>query len=386
MPPTDAAPTGGLAGAARVRQLLDAVTAIGSDLELVPMLRRIVVTAVELVDARYGALGVLDVERVALAEFITVGIDDDARAAIGDPPKGHGILGLLITDPHPVRLTDLRRHAQSYGVPANHPEMRSFLGVPIIVRGEVFGNLYLTDKRDGEAFTDIDEELTVGLAAAAGVAIENARLHARVREVALLADRERIAMDLHDTVIQQLFATGLSLQAVTRMTNDPRVSDRLSRAIDDLDATIRQIRSTIFELTSPTLEAVSDVRSRVLEVVASEVPLLGFEPTVRFTGALAEQVGSAVGDELVAVVRELLSNVGRHAHAGVVRLAVSCDGVDAVVEVVDDGVGLPPPGERRAGNGLHNISRRAQRLGGSFTASAADGGGTVAVWRVPLGT
>jgi signal transduction histidine kinase len=376
---------GGLVGAARLRQLLEAVAAIGSDLELAPMLRRIVATAVELVDASYGALGVLDTERAGLAEFLTVGVDDDTRAAIGELPTGHGILGLLITDPHPLRLPDLRRHPQSYGVPPHHPEMRSFLGVPIMVRDEVFGNLYLTDKRNADAFTDIDEELTVALATAAGVAIENARLHARVREVALLADRERIAMDLHDTVIQQLFATGLSLQAVTRMTSDPRVSDRLARAIDDLDATIRQIRSTIFELTSPSIEAPADVRSRVLEVVASEVPLLGFEPSVRFTGPLADGVGATLTDELVAVLRELLSNVGRHAQATSARVAVTCQRGEVVVEVSDDGVGLPPPADRRVGNGLNNISRRAERLGGSFAVAATDGG-TLAIWRVPVGT
>ncbi len=329
----------------------------------------------------------LDAERVALAEFITVGIDDDGRAAIGDPPKGHGILGLLITDPHPLRLPDLRRHPDSYGFPANHPEMRSFLGVPIIVRGEVFGNLYLTDKRRREVFTDIDEELTVALAAAAGVAIENARLHARVRELALLDDRERIAMDLHDTVIQQLFATGLSLQAVTRMTADPRVGDRLSRAIDDLDATIRQIRSTIFELTSPTHRD----HVRRAQPCDGRRRQRGAAARVRTDRALHRAhwpsgCRPAWRDELVAVVRELLSNVGRHANADVVRVAVGCDGVDVLVEVTDDGIGLPPSAERQAGNGLNNITRRAERLGGTFTASAAQGGGTVAVWRVPLGT
>ena len=186
--------------------MLRAVVAIGTDLDLTATLQRIVESATELADAHYGALGVLDPTRTFLAEFLTVGIDDETRAEVGDLPKGHGILGLLIREPRPIRLPDLREHPDSFGFPPNHPQMRSFLGVPVMVRGEVFGNLYLTDKRSEDAFSDIDEELVVALASAAGVAIDNARLHARVRDLALLEDRERIAMDLHDTVIQQLFA------------------------------------------------------------------------------------------------------------------------------------------------------------------------------------
>jgi transcriptional regulator with GAF, ATPase, and Fis domain len=198
------------------RRLLDAVLTVGSDLDLPSMLERIVQAAVDLVDARYGALGVLDDTGARLSQFITVGVDAETRAAIGHLPEGHGILGLLVVDAKPLRLPDLREHPDSYGFPPHHPPMRSFLGVPILVRDEVFGNLYLTDKTSAEAFTDVDEELVVGLAAAAGVAIENARLHARVQELALLEDRERIARDLHDSVIQRLFATGLSLQGAAK--------------------------------------------------------------------------------------------------------------------------------------------------------------------------
>ena len=159
----------------------------------------------------------LDEARTRLSQFITTGIDADARATIGHLPEGHGILGLLIVDAKPLRLPDLAEHPDSFGFPPNHPPMRSFLGVPILLRDDVFGNLYLTDKTTADAFTDVDEELVVGLAAAAGVAIENARLHAKVQELALLEDRERIARDLHDTVIQRLFATGMSLQGTARL-------------------------------------------------------------------------------------------------------------------------------------------------------------------------
>lgn len=167
-----------------MRRLLDAVLTIGSELELPAMLRRIVESAVDLTDARFGALGVLDDAGERLSQFITVGIDDDAHRAIGDLPKGHGILGVLIIDAKPLRLPDLTEHPDSYGFPPHHPPMRSFLGVPIRLRDQVYGNLYLTDKQSGEVFTDIDQELMVALAAAAGVAIDNARLHDRIREIA----------------------------------------------------------------------------------------------------------------------------------------------------------------------------------------------------------
>src|SRR5688572_19292097 len=238
----------GHAGPRQLRRLLDAVLVVGSGLDLAAALQRIIEAAAELVHARYGALGVLDETGNALSEFITVGVSESQRAAIGPLPKGHGILGLLIADPKPLRLPDLGEHPDSFGFPPNHPPMTSFLGVPIRVRDQVFGNLYLCDKADGDVFSDIDEEMTVALAAAAGVAIENARLHARVADVALFEDRERIARELHDNVIQRLFATGLALQGTIRLAGNPEVEARLHRAIDDLDDTIRELRSAIFEL------------------------------------------------------------------------------------------------------------------------------------------
>src|SRR5918993_6047027 len=241
---------GGVAGPRGLRHLLDAVQSVAADLDLEAMLRRITVAAVDLVDARYGALGVLDESRTRLKEFITVGLDQGQIEAIGDFPRGHGILGLLIADAVPLRLPDLTEHADSYGFPPNHPPMRSFLGVPILVRDEVFGNLYLTDKTTAEVFTDVDEELVVGLAGAAGVAIENARLVARVHELAVVEDRERIARDLHDTVIQRLFATGMSLQSTIGVVrSDPdAAAARIARAVDDLEVTIKDVRTAIFGL------------------------------------------------------------------------------------------------------------------------------------------
>lgn len=371
----------------RLRQLLDAVLTFGGDLDLSAMLHRIVQAAVTLVDARYGALGVLDETRTRLARFITVGIDDDTYRAIGHLPEGHGILGLLILEAKPLRLPDLREHPESYGFPPHHPEMRSFLGVPIRVRDEVFGNLYLTDKTSGEVFTDVDEELVVGLAAAAGVAVENARLHARVQELALVEDRERIARDLHDSVVQRLFATGLALQGAAGLVHSDADAavQRVNSAIDDLDLTIKHIRSAIFGLESAQRD-VDGVRRRILDLVAEWTDVLGFEPTVLFDGQVDSVTSEAMAAEMLATLREALSNVVRHAHAGRVDIVVEADiGGDGqlVLRITDDGVG-PPPADQPRGHGLDNMAARATARGGSFAIAPCSPRGTEVTWRVPV--
>ncbi|MGP8058241.1 MAG: GAF domain-containing protein, partial [Acidimicrobiales bacterium] len=197
---------------AKLQRLMQAMLMIEADLQLPVLLTHLVEEARQLVDARYGALGVLDDRGTALEEFITVGLSDDEEEAVGLRPTGQGILGLLILEPEPLRLPDLSAHPDSYGVPANHPPMTTFLGVPVQSRGSVYGNLYLTDKRSGNEFTDEDEAAVMALALAAGIAIENARLHNRVRDLTLIEDRDRIARDLHDQVIQRLYATGMALE------------------------------------------------------------------------------------------------------------------------------------------------------------------------------
>jgi signal transduction histidine kinase len=371
----------GVAGPTSLRLLLDAVIGIGADLDLSATLRRIVVAATSLVDARYGALGVLDATGASLSEFITVGIDDEIRAEIGELPKGHGILGLLIADPRPLRLPDLHEHPDSYGFPPGHPEMRSFLGVPISVRGRVFGNLYLTDKQSQEVFSDVDEELVVALAAAAGVAIDNARLHARLQDLVVLEDRERIAMDLHDTVIQQLFAIGLSLEATSRRVQDGEVQRRLHLAVEDLDGTIKRIRSTIFSLSEAHGQA-EGLRQRVLTLVDQLGGNLPARPSVEFDGPVDTRVPAEEADEVVSVLRELLSNVSRHAQASTVAISVAV-GTEVVVRVDDDGAGPPGPDAAASGMGLGNLSKRATRRGGTFSLAARPGGGTTAQWCVP---
>ena len=367
------------AGPQALRKLIDAMMSVSADLELSTVLQRIVDAAMDLVDARYGAIGVLDATKTALAQFVTVGLDDDTYRAIGDLPEGHGILGLLIVDPKPLRLPDLREHPDSYGFPPHHPPMTSFLGVPVLVRGEVFGNLYLTDKQSGEVFTDIDEELTVALAGAAGVAIENARLHARVGELVLLEDRERIAKDLHDTVIQRLFATGLSLQGTARLAERPEVAARIQDAVEDLDITVKHIRTVIFGLETSGGPG-SGLRHRALTLTREASGALGFLPEVTFRGAIDTIVPPDIARELLATLREALSNVARH--AGARRVLVEIDvGSEIVLRVSDDGRGFPEqPGE---GLGLRNMASRAEALGGRFDFGARNGGGTVVEWAIP---
>jgi len=372
-----------VAGPRSLRELLGAVLALGSDLDPPRMLKRIVEAAVGLVDARYGALGVLDPTGTRLAQFITVGIDDTTHQLIGDLPEGHGLLGRLIVDSKPLRLPDLHEHPDSYGFPPHHPPMRSFLGVPIRLHDQVFGNLYLTDKTSAEVFTDVDEELVVGLAAAAGVAIENARLHDRVREFALVEDRERIARDLHDTVIQRLFATGLSLQGTARLirTDADAAVGRIETAVDELDLTVKHIRSAIFKLESSRPAPGGGLRYRVLSLGREAAGALGFEPGCFFDGLVDSGVGDDLAGELLATLREALSNVARHARA--TRADIEVVVTDRVeLRVVDDGIGPPAPGSAR-GNGLRNMEARADRHGGRFSLREGSPTGTVLEWQVP---
>jgi GAF domain-containing protein len=546
-------PIWGPPGPRGLRHLLDAVATISSDLDLEVVLRRVVEAAVELVDARYGALGVLDEARVGLAEFITVGMDDEVRREIGELPKGLGLLGLLIRDSRPLRLADLHDHTDTVGFPSGHPPMTSFLGVPITVRGEVFGNLYLTDKRTGDAFTDVDQELALGLASAAAVAIDNARLleqshrreatlaamnevagallggvgraeslhlvahHARelvradvatiarpdpdgktlvidvadgdladglngrrfptagtvsgtvlrtgetvvvddaskdhrvgqpqvragdvgpalwvplvtrglpfgtlsvarsrqgtpfspleidlvrsfaaqasvilehdqarqsLQRVSDLERNEQMARDLHDTVIQRLFAIGMSLQASLGIVAEPVVRDRIARSVDDLDVTIRQIRTVIFGLEESPAGLAPGLRIRTLELTRESAGLLGFEPGVAFSGAVDTLVPDAIVTEVLATLREALANVARHAAASTVNIDLSVDQGRLCLEVADNGVGikLTRP-ELTSGHGLTNMRARAQRLGGGFEAEAPADGGTRLRWQVSI--
>jgi signal transduction histidine kinase len=538
----------------QLRGLLEAVIAISSGLDLESTLRRIVETAVRLVDASYGALGVIGDDK-ELAEFIPVGLTDDEIGRIDHWPEGRGLLGLLVKEPQPLRLASISAHADSSGFPAGHPAMESFLGVPVRVRNEVFGNLYLTNKRGGGEFTEDDEVVLLALGAAAGVAVENARLYeaaqrsqrwiqasaevttellsgtepddvlARITsqarelsdaDLAVLAlpdeagsrltiayadgdgaqavrglvlpagqslsgqvlssgesvistdfasderaaaaaraamshigpavvfplgahsgrrgvltigrrrgrvpfpaaeatfaaafaaqaavalelaasraeaerlsvyqDRDRIARDLHDLVIQRLYATGMSLQGTMPLITRPEVASRVTRAVDDMDQTIKEIRGAIFALQARDAEASRDPRADIVALVEELTAMLRFAPSLRLGPGLGALGNEELAEQALIVLREALSNIARH--AGATRADVTVDVGDdgfLTVAVTDNGTGIPA-GSRRSG--LRNLAGRAAELGGELRLSPADRGaphpGTRLEWRVPV--
>jgi signal transduction histidine kinase len=531
----------------RVYSLLEAVVAVGSSLDLEVLLRSIVETAVSLVDARYGAIGIIS-EVGGLAEFIPVGLTDEEITAIHHWPEGKGLLGLLVSDPRTLRLADIKDHEASFGFPAGHPPMRTFLGAPIRIRGEVYGNLYLTEKQGGGQFDTEDEAVLVALAAAAGVAIENARLYEEARrqqrwlsavtevtshllsgaelgdalamitekalemtgadlvtlalpvaegkqvriehavgeganealglllpmkdsatemvitsgerlilpdfttderaspvarerlnigpmlivplgapgqvrgvlwagrrpgsmplsqaasdmlvtfaaqaaialelaehrqqaeQMAVFEDRDRIARDLHDLVIQRLYATGMSLQGTTSQISNPDVADRVNRSVDALDDTIKEIRSAIFALQTHPEARQASVRARILYVAQEMAAALGYAPSLQLDGAIDTAVPEQIAEHLLTAIRESLSNAARHSAATSVAVTVQV-GDNLVLTVRDNGVGITPGGRR---SGLRNLEQRAAGLGGSLVIKPVDSGGTELIWRVPL--
>ncbi|WP_055524786.1 GAF domain-containing sensor histidine kinase [Streptomyces graminilatus] len=533
----------------RVHSLLEAVLSVGRELDLEQALRRIVEAAAVLVDAEYAALGVIGPDGRRLSAFHTVGVSEEQIARIGPYPEGHGILGELIRHPEPLRLAKISEHSASFGFPAHHPPMNTFLGVPIRVRDQVFGNLYLTEKRGGAQFDEDDVSVTLTLAVAAGVAIDNARLYeeSRLRErwlranaeithslmsggersevlaliaerageitgcalaavalpmedtgslaveiavgmdaeahrglvlamdkslmglafsdaapvtsadvtqdervslepprfgglgpavavpigtgeagprgvvllarkagqpefsatetetlqsfagqaavamelaerrqdaeaVAVLMDRDRIARDLHDLAIQRLFATGMTLQSAGRFIEHEEAAERVARAVDDLDETIKIIRSTIFGLRTRGGTGETGLRARAVRVVGEAAPVLGFAPSVRMEGLLDTDVPRDIADHVVAVLSEALTNIARHARADRADVLLATDGREVRLSVTDNGVGIPADGRR---SGLRNMAERAEQLGGRLELGTPETGGTALVWRVP---
>jgi signal transduction histidine kinase len=370
-------------------RLVDAVLAVASETSLPVVLRRIAQLACDLTDARYGALGVIGPDG-ALTEFLHVGMDEETVARIGDPPKGNGILGLLIAQPEPIRLDDLGSHDDSFGFPPNHPPMNTFLGVPIKVRGEAFGNLYLTEKRCGNPFTDDDERKVMVLATAAGAAVENARRQSLARDLAIVEDRERIARDLHDNVIQRLYAAGMGLQAVQRRITDEDAACRVGGVIDALDDTIREIRSVIFAVAHADRGG-GGLRADILKIAVDATTALGFEPSVAFDGPVDSLVPEGLADHALSVIREGLANVARHAGATRAQVSMTVDEFHVQVVIRDNGRGKEAArmrsdqSGRPGGHGIRNLATRARALGGTLQMRAGpDGIGTELLWEVPI--
>jgi len=367
---------------ATLRRVLEAALLLEADLDLPSLLHHIVDEAQSMTNARYGALGVLDEDGTALSDFITVGLEPDEEKEIGARPSGRGVLGILITDPKPLRLARLSSDPESYGFPPNHPQMTSFLGVPIKVRDKVYGNLYLTDKIGWSEFTSDDEVLISALAVAAGIAIENARLHGRVQEVAIFEERDRLARDLHDTVIQRLFAIGLSLQSVAASPSASLTVERLTSIIEDIDDTIRQVRTSIFELGSDGIGR--GLRDNVLSLLQELRPVVGFNVRSSFEGPVDAAVPDIVSEHLLAVVREAVTNIGRHAQATTASVDVSVSDGECRLRVVDDGRGIGDSESHGGGLGMGNLQRRAEKLHGQFRTESPITGGTILTWQVPL--
>jgi signal transduction histidine kinase len=370
------------------RRLIEAGMALASELSLDAVLERIVEVGIELTGARYGALGVLTPDGSRIEEFITVGISDEQRALLGDPPTGHGLLGVLIHDAQPLRIPDISVDPRSVGFPANHPPMRSLLGVPITGRGAVFGDLYLTDKDGGDPFDDEDERVLVVLASQAAVAVENARLHEEaeraaqeLRRLEVLEDRERIAKELHDGVIQSLFAVGMSLQGLATMAAEEETTRRLEAAVEDVDRAIRDLRNYIFGLR-PGVLADRQLDQALKELTSEFGTRTGVVTVVDVDADVASELSSRASD-VVQLVREALSNVGRHGEATTCRVSLFREPDGAVLEVDDDGRGFDVD-LTTWGMGLENLRDRVESMGGSFAIASVLGEGTTVRIVLPL--
>jgi len=361
----------------RLIALSEAVIDIAKGEDLKTSLKRLVENAVAISGATYGALGAIGKDG-SLEEFTYVGLSEESADEIASFPEGKGLLGHLLTHPVPLRVSSIQSHSASVGFPSGHPSMSSFLGVPIRIRDEIYGSLYLTEKRGGEVFTEEDEQLVSALASAAGVAIDNARGQDAQHRVIVLAERERIARDLHDLVIQRLFATGLSLQAITK---DPALSERdlmrVREAIDNLDTTVQEIRNSVFALQDST--AMRGLRVRVQQEIDSLRGGSSMEISCLYQGPVDTFITGKVAEHVVAVVRELLSNGIKHSGAKNVKVKIYAVKDRCEISVQDNGVGFR---EGKTKSGLLNLARRAQENGGTFDIRLLPRGGTEAKWSI----
>ena len=362
----------------RLHALIDAILLIETDADLDGLLSRIIETAARLVGARYGALGVIAGDGRSLSRFISYGVDAETRAAIGPEPHGRGVLGEIIRQGTSLRIDELSAYRSSEGFPVNHPPMQRFLGVPVMTSdGQIFGNLYLTDPLDGNPFSEEDENLVEAFGRAAGLVIDQEMLRSNVRELTLSEERERLARELHDTVIQRLFGVGLALQISLSSVLDDDVRTRINNVVDELDATIHEIRTTIFEIDQDQPES-ETLRARIIALSAEVDSRLGVTAELRVDEGIDNAIGPHCAQHTVHALREILSNIVRHSNASAVQIQV--DLRDNLVEVVvrDNGVGFTP--YVGPGRGLRNLSSRARECGGDFTVKSEIGRGTMVRW------
>lgn len=353
----------------RLSALIESAAAVVGETDLDRVLRRLVSEAMTSTGARYVALGVLG-EHGVLSDFLYEGISEEQALKIGRLPSGHGLLGTVIRRNETILVDSISDHPDSYGFPQHHPPMTNFLGVPVSVGEEAFGNLYLTDKEGG--FGEEDVLVVEALSRIAGAAVQTARLQDRFRRLAVVEDRERIARDLHDSVIQDIFAVGLGLQGLTGRVEDTEAIQLLGDAIDRLDGAVERLRGYIFELRKPaTLEQrLDDQLQELVSRMGSAYPT-----KVTLDMSLPDRDSPPVVKEILMIVTETLSNALRHAAASQVEVSVSGDASRYVVRVVDDGIGFDPETVER-GMGLANMRRRSEELGGSVSITSGSNGGT----------
>jgi signal transduction histidine kinase len=341
----------------------------------------------DLVDASYAALGIVGPDG-QIERFITAGMEPHVRRAIGSLPRGRGLLGLIIREGRSYRIPSIADHPDSSGFPPHHPPMTSFLGVPVTAHGLRIGNLYLTDKRGAAEFSPADQRLVELFASHAGIAIDNARLHAQASRMAVADERDRIGRDLHDGIIQSLYAVGLSLEDVPELMADApdEASERVDAAIESINLAIRDIRNFIYGLRPEAVDGSQVVAG--IAALAEELRHGGFVDVEVDLDPMADPgLTPEAGAELLNLIREALSNAARHAQAGRIAIALDVDGDESVLTIADDGVGFDPERPPGAGHhGLANMRARAPAIGGRLEIHSQPGAGTRIVLRLPPAT
>jgi signal transduction histidine kinase len=339
-----------------------------------------------LVNARYAALGIVDASG-SIERFFTSGLTTAEREAIGPPPEGHGLLGLIIRDGRSYRIPDVTVHPDRSGFPPNHPRMQSLLGVPIAVKGRVIGNVYLTDKLDAVEFSEQDQVLVETFALHAGIAIDNARLHEKVQQLAVLEERERIGKDLHDGIIQTIYGVALSLEDLPSLIDEDRARAvaRIDQVIDTLNGSIRDIRNFIFGLRPERFEEanLADGLSGLAEEFRVNTTLDIDLHTQDFAGDLPVESRA----QLLYVAREALSNAARHADATHVDVRLATDAEGLHLTIADNGRGFDPATAGGPGHfGLANMAQRVESIGGTLRIESGPGSGARVLVRVPVAT
>ena len=360
--------------------------AIAGELDIDKVLQLIVDAARDLGGARYAALAVGDWRGAGqnnVQRFVYSGMTRDEARAVTHWPRGEGLLGAVIYGQKTIRVDDITADERSVGMPAGHPPMTSFLGVPIVGAGETLGNLYLADKLGAPSFGEGDEELIRLLAAHAAVAIQNARLYAQLERLAVLEERTRIGMDLHDGVIQSIYAVGLTLES-TRLALPEEADEAMTLldvAIAGLNDAIRDIRNFILDLRPRRFAG--DVQQGMAQLVR-EFQANTMVPVSMSIPEQLDDVPLPLGRAIFLTTQEALANVARHARAKRVDIALHTSAGRVVLKVQDDGRGFDTNNEAlRIGHGLANMQARAEGLGGKFDIRSDPGAGTAVILDLP---